>query len=278
MFQTALRVGATPTTGAMKLTYELLCMDCSHYLGISPSERPKIDCAFLDPPDNIGLSYNTYRDDQVGDTYYDSIKKVLGSLYGWGYVHTVWLSFNSRHTLAYANIVQRVMGGYDLTPMVQTFTFGQHNHHDFCNGHRPLWRFTRKDAPFYSDQVRVQSWRQANGDKRADPRGRVPNDVFDFTRVTGNSKQRRRWHPTQLNEGLVERCLLSCTKAGDTVLDLYSGTGTTLRVCKRVGRSCISVEIDETYCKKIAKENGLKKTGKGCWQAEKTIKVTKTCS
>jgi DNA modification methylase len=107
----------------------------------------------------------------------------------------------------------------------------------------------------YPDATRVPSWRQEHGDKRADPRGRVPGDVFDFTRVTGNSKQRRAWHPTQLNEGLVERCLNLTTVEGDYVLDPFGGTGTTLRVCKRIGRNCTLIEIDPAYCAKIAEEH-----------------------
>ncbi len=138
--------------------------------------------------------------------------------------------------------------------MVQTFTFGQHRHTDFGNNHRPLWRIQRKNAQFYGDQIRVPSWRQENGDKRADPRGRVPGDVFDFPRVTGNSKQRRSWHPTQLHEGLVERCILSCTKPGDLVVDPFAGTGTTGRVCQRIGRDCILGDQSEVYCQKIRDE------------------------
>jgi len=80
-------------------------------------------------------------------------------------------------------------------------------------------------------------------------------DVFDYPRVTGNSKQRRAWHPTQLNEGLVERCLNLTTVEGDYVLDPFGGTGTTLRVCKRIGRNCTLVEIDPAYCAKIAEEH-----------------------
>ena len=87
-----------------------------------------------------------------------------------------------------------------------------------------------------------------NGDKRADPRGRVPGDVFDFTRVVGNSKQRRPWHPTQLNEGLVERCVRLTTPPGEPVLDPFGGTGTTLRVCERTGNPCTLVELDPGYC------------------------------
>jgi DNA modification methylase len=103
----------------------------------------------------------------------------------------------------------------------------------------------------------VPSWRQENGDKRADPRGRVPGDVFDFTRVVGNSKQRRPWHPTQLNEGLVERCIKLSTHEGDTVLDPFGGTGTTLRVCKPLGIACTLIELHLGYCVKIAAEHGM---------------------
>jgi DNA modification methylase len=142
---------------------------------------------------------------------------------------------------------------------VQTFTFGQHNHHDLGNNHRPLWRLSWPKAKFYPNNIRMYHWRQENGDKRADPRGRVPGDVFDFTRVTGNSKQRRPWHPTQLNEALVERCILMSTKPGDTVIDPFAGTGTTLRVCDKIDRQCTLIEFDSGYCKKIAEEHNLRR-------------------
>jgi DNA modification methylase len=83
------------------------------------------------------------------------------------------------------------------------------------------------------------------------------SDVFNMPRVTGNSKQRRAWHPTQLNERLVERCLKLTTPPGGRVIDPFGGTGTTLRVCKRLGLACTLVEIDRGYCDKIAEENGL---------------------
>src|SRR5208337_450933 len=136
--------------------------------------------------------------------------------------------------------------------------------------HRPLIRFQWATASLYPDAIRVPSWRQENGDKRADPRGRVPGDVFDFTRVTGNSKQRRPWHPTQLNEGLVERCLKFTTPPGGIVVDPFAGTGTTLRVCKRLGFNSVNVEIDKDYCANIAKENDLARMDychRAIWQA-----------
>jgi hypothetical protein len=57
--------------------------------------------------------------------------------------------------------------------------------------HRPPLRLRWCDAPPHPDAIRVPSWRQKDGDKRADLRGQLLGDVFDFTRVGGNSKQRQ---------------------------------------------------------------------------------------
>jgi len=233
--------------------YELYHGDC---LEIIPG-MDRVECIFADPPDNIGLKY-----DGVDDTL--SEKVYLRLMEEWlycfvGQANTTWFSFNAKWTMEMGVIAKRVVDYFNVEckPCVQTFSFGQHNQHDFGNNHRPLWRFSHKDAPIYPDQIRVQSERQKMGDKRADPRGRVPGDNFEFTRVVGNSKQRRSWHPTQLNEGLVERCILSCTKQGDVVLDPFAGTGTTLRVCKRLNRACVTMDISSVYCQYIADEHHL---------------------
>ena len=47
------------------------------------------------------------------------------------------------------------------------------------------------------------------------------------------------------------------TKQGGTVLDVFSGTGTAIRVCRRIQRDCTSIELDPFYCQKIAEEHGL---------------------
>lgn len=219
----------------------------------------RFDCIFADPPDGIGLGYGVYQDRMPDEVY-------LGRLERWivafvAHAATTWVSFNARWTVDMGVIAKSIADAYgiEVKPCVQVFTFGQHNHHDFGNNHRPLWRFRHPDAPLYPDQIRVPSWRQLNGDKRADPRGRVPGDVFNMPRVTGNSKQRRSWHPTQLHEDLVERCIRSCTREGDTVCDPFAGTGTTLRVCKRIGRQVVTCDVDVGYCDRIADEHGIQK-------------------
>lgn len=238
------------------MKHSIINADCLNYLA---EKTQSWDTIFADPPDNIGQKYKAHSDSLPSCLYETTMREWL-----WAFVsvsRTVWLSYNARHGFFVGNIVLSLLHRYpnlEAKQCVQTFTFGQHNHHDLGNNYRPLLRLRWKDAPLFPDAVRCQSERQKNGDKRADPRGRVPSDVFDFPRVTGNSKQRRKWHPTQLNEGLVERCLKLTTPEGGSVLDPFAGTGTTLRVCNRLGMDCTLIEIDPKYCALIAKEHNLK--------------------
>lgn len=66
---------------------------------------------------------------------------------------------------------------------------------------------------------------------------------------TGN-----RWHPTEKPIGLMTWCV-NKTK-GDTILDPFMGSGTTLRAAKDLGRKAIGIEIEERYCEIAAKRLG----------------------
>jgi hypothetical protein len=253
-----------------------------------------IDCIFADPPDNIGLDYGDGgKGDRVDDDKYVGQLADWVGLFT-RRAKTVWISFNAKWTLEMGEIVaDLVRADPTLTfkPCVQTFSFYQHCKTDLGNAHRPLWRIQQVDAPLYPDQIKIPSWRQQNGDARATAGGKtpgdafnftelptkhrrvwhqsavqcgkwavdalIPDDHFNFTRVVGNSKQRRRWHPTQLNEGLVERAIKLVTKAGDWVVDPFGGTGTTLRVCREIGRNCTLMEANPDYCQEIQAEHGM---------------------
>jgi len=228
--------------------------DCLEWLATSNEHW---DTIFADPPDNIGLKYAKYKDNLDVDEYHNLLDRWLQCFLD--HADTVWFSYNAKWGFNVGWIIRemRKTREFEAKPCVQTFTFGQHSQYDLGNGHRPLLRLRKWDAPRFPDEIRVPSWRQLNGDSRADPRGRVPLDVFDFPRVTGNHKQRRSWHPTQLSEDLVERCLKLTTPSYGRVLDPFAGTGTTARVCAKTDFECTLIEIDPYYCAKIADEHGF---------------------
>jgi site-specific DNA-methyltransferase (adenine-specific) len=73
---------------------------------------------------------------------------------------------------------------------------------------------------------------------------RVP-DVL-FANRTGNDL-----HPTQKPTELFKQ-LMQCNE-GETILDPFMGSGTTLVAAKELGRKAIGVEIEEKYCEIAAK-------------------------
>jgi len=62
-------------------------------------------------------------------------------------------------------------------------------------------------------------------------------------------------HPTQKPLSLIEWNIGCLTKPGDTVLDCFMGSGTTLVACQNLGRQGIGIEIDPEYfeiaCKRV---------------------------
>lgn len=239
----------------------LYCADC---LDILP-RLADLECCFMDPPDAIGLSHNGYKE-RPRDGYIEWLTQVVEATIP--HCGTTWLSYNSIWDLAVKHWAfdYNQERGLEIKPFVWTYTFGQNRNTDCGPGHRPILRFRKPDAPLYSKQIKVPSWRQLHGDKRAAAGGRVPLDAWtEFPRVVGNAKERRPWHPTQHPESLVERAIKLCTREGDTVLDLFSGTGTAIRVCKRINRNTVSIELNPEYCRQIALEHGLVKSESNVW-------------
>ena len=62
-----------------------------------------------------------------------------------------------------------------------------------------------------------------------------------------NKPAASRLHPTMKPVELVERALLNSSKAGDVIVDLFGGAGSTLIGCERRGRKARLMEIDPRY-------------------------------
>lgn len=77
------------------------------------------------------------------------------------------------------------------------------------------------------------------------PVGNVWDDI-DFVRKFAKEAT---GYPTQKPEKLLERIILSSSNPGDTVLDAFSGSGTTCSVAKKLGRKSICIDQNPRACK-----------------------------
>lgn len=74
-------------------------------------------------------------------------------------------------------------------------------------------------------------------------------DIWLVKRLPTNEYQ----HATEKPVVLHDRPLRRCTKPGDTVLDLFGGSGSTLIACEQLGRKAFLVEHEPAFCDLIIK-------------------------
>ena len=59
-------------------------------------------------------------------------------------------------------------------------------------------------------------------------------------------------HPTEKPPGAITPLILNSTDVGDTILDPFAGSGSTLIAARLAGRRAIGIEIDEAFCELTA--------------------------
>ena len=68
------------------------------------------------------------------------------------------------------------------------------------------------------------------------------------------TETRNRGHSAVFPEALPEWFIKLFTQPGDWVLDPFMGSGTTLRVARRLGRHAIGIDVVPEYCERVRKE------------------------
>jgi site-specific DNA-methyltransferase (adenine-specific) len=242
-----------------------------------------IDLAFADPPFNIGYKYDVYEDRLAADEYLDWTRKwgkaLVQTLKPTG---TFWLAIGDDFAAELKLIFQRELGLYCRSWVIWYYTFGVNCKYKFSRSHTHLFHFVKdpKKFTFNHTDIRVPSARQlVYGDSRADSNGRLPDDTWilrpqdapqSFTpnedtwyvpRVCGTFKERAGWHGCQMPEQLLGRIIRASSNPGETVLDPFGGSGTTLAVAKKLDRHFIGFELSEDYAKKIQARLDATKAG-----------------
>lgn len=78
--------------------------------------------------------------------------------------------------------------------------------------------------------------------------------IFNWFEWKRDSKEYPKIHPTQKPVNVLKRLIEIFTDEGDVVIDPVAGSGSTLRACAELGRSCYGFEIKKDFYNK-AKEN-----------------------
>jgi len=232
-----------------KLRNRIVCGDCIEILG--RAKEPFADLVFADPPFNIGYKYDKYYDKVKSKNYiawtreWMSIcKKVLkphGSFY---------IAIGDDYA-ASVKIIADQLGLFMRNWIIWHYTFGQQTKNKFARAHTHIFYFVNdKNKYTFNDwAVRVPSDRQLiYNDKRANPRGKMPDDVWtEYSRVCGTFNERQLWHPCQMPESLLKRIVAASSNPGDLVLDPFIGSGTTATAAVQLGRDYTGIDISEQY-------------------------------
>lgn len=248
---------------------QILCGDSVEIL--QDQDEPFADLIFADPPFNIGYKYDQYHDRKKSDKYLawtrdwiGACVRVLqphGSFYvaiGDEYAAQIKLMMENEFELALRNWI------------IWHYSFGQQTKTKFARAHAHILYFVRdpKNFVFNDDVVRVISDRQKKySDKRANPAGKMPDDVWnEYPRICGTFRERTGF-PCQMPESLLTRIIRVSSNEGDWVLDPFCGSGTTAVVAHKLNRRYTSIDLSETYAeaarKRIAESEGLPVEGEG---------------
>ena len=86
--------------------------------------------------------------------------------------------------------------------------------------------------------------------------GRYRTNVWDYAGINSFGAGRDAdlaMHPTVKPVALVADAIRDCSRRGDTVLDPFGGSGTTIIAAEKVGRSARLLELDPAYCDTIVR-------------------------
>ncbi len=224
------------------------------YLKTEQIKENSIDLIVTSPPYNVDIKYNSHDDTMSYDNYLLFTREWITKTYN-------LIKEDGRFCL---NIpLDKNKGGQqsmcaDITTIAKEVGFKYHSTiiwNEQNISRRTAWgSWLSASAPYVIAPVEVivvfykKSWKKTSGSKKSDITKKefmeYTNGVWNFS---GESKKRV-GHPAPFPAGLPYRCIKLFTFIGDTVLDPFLGSGSTLLACLQTGRKGIGIDIDKIYC------------------------------
>jgi site-specific DNA-methyltransferase (adenine-specific) len=250
-------------------------------------KRNSVDLIVTSPPYNVDIQYNSHNDKISYEQYKVFSKKWMSRCYN-------WLKDDGRFCL---NIpLDKNKGGQqsvgaDLTTIAKTIGFKYHSTIIWNEGNisrRTAWgSWMSASAPYVISPVELivvlykKTWKKTSGSQES----RIEKkDFVDWTNglwtFNGESKNKI-GHPAPFPVELPRRCIQLFSFVGDTVLDPFLGSGTTLIASYNEARDGIGIDIDPHYCQialnRLKKETkiDLEKPKKSVTPSNKNIKIKK---
>lgn len=233
--------------------YKLIYGNC---LVRSLLDESSVNLTITSPPYNLDINYNNSNDSTSYDEYLNFTKKWLDNVY-------YWTSDTGRLCL---NIpLDRNKGGKksvgaDITNIAKKVGWQYHSTIIWNEGNiskRTAWgSFMSASAPSVIAPVELilvlykNSWKRKKQGKNDITKENFMNWTNGLWTFNGESK-RRIGHPAPFPRELPKRCIKLFSFVGDTVLDPFCGSGTSLIESINNQRIGIGIELDKDYCNLI---------------------------
>lgn len=222
---------------------KLILGDCTKEL--KSIESNSVDLIVADPPYNVGKDYGNKSDKQDFDDYLEFSKKWLKEcqriLKPTG---TIYVFIGFRFISYLYQIMEKDLNMNFINWISWHYTQGIGKTKGFSPRHDDILMFSKTAKyKFNIDNIRIPQkfYRKVNN-----MRGANPGDVWEVSHIHYCQKGRQE-HPTQKPEAIIERMILASSDEGDLVVDPFSGSGTTMRVCQQLNRESIGIELNHDY-------------------------------
>lgn len=117
--------------------------------------------------------------------------------------------------------------------------------------------------PFPLDHTAIHIWDKARGvgtmyERIFERNGGIAHKVYRHQKYNNQldatiNRDILTGHKSQKPIKLIANLIKDFTKEGDTILDTFMGSGTTLAAAKKMGRKAIGIEIETKWCEVAAK-------------------------